>query len=57
MTPEILRDIGEALYGAKWQTSLARALDVDPRSVRYWLSGKHKINKRTAEAIKALKTG
>jgi len=55
MTPNELRAEGESIYGNHWQTKLARALAVDPRSVRYWLSGKHKINKRTAEAIKALK--
>jgi len=55
MTPDELRAAGGKLYGKQWQTPLARALEVDPRSVLYWLSGKHKINKRTADAIKALK--
>jgi hypothetical protein len=55
MTPDELRAAGEFLYGPKWQTPLALALDVDPRSIHNWLSGKHRINKRTEEAIKALK--
>jgi hypothetical protein len=55
MTPDELRATGESLYGTKWQTPLALALDVDPRSVRYWLSGKHKVNKRTEEAIRAIR--
>ena len=54
MTPDELRSTGESLFGQHWQTPLAKALDVDPRSVRYWLSGKHKINRRTEEAILAL---
>jgi hypothetical protein len=54
MTPEELRHCGEKLYGNQWQSKLADALEVDPRSVRYWLSGKHKINKRTADAIRTL---
>ena len=54
MTPDELRSTGESLFGPHWQTPLAKAWDVDPRSIRYWLSGKHKINKRTEEAILAL---
>ncbi len=40
MTPADLRRYGEALYGPRWQTSLARALDVSDRTMRYWLSGR-----------------
>jgi hypothetical protein len=54
MTPEELRKIGLALYGTDWQVHLAAALRVSTRSIRYWLSGKHKINKRTEGAIAAL---
>ena len=55
MTPDELRSTGESLFGPHWQTPLAKALDVDPRSVRYWLSGKHKINKRTENVILGLR--
>ena len=55
MTPDQLRARGEKLYGKQWQSQFAEALGVDPRSMRDWLSGKHKINKRTADAINALK--
>ena len=38
-TPELLRAIGEALFGPRWQTDLAHHLDVNDRTVRRWLSG------------------
>ena len=31
--------IGTALYGPRWQTSLALALDVSDRTVRRWAAG------------------
>jgi hypothetical protein len=56
MTPSELRSIGEQLYGSRWQTKLARTLPVSPRSVRHWLSGKHKIREVIAHRIRSLKT-
>lgn len=38
MTPS-LHQIGEALYGPRWQSELARALDVSDRTVRRWAAG------------------
>ena len=35
----LLSEAGRALYGDQWQSDLARALDVDPRTVRRWASG------------------
>jgi hypothetical protein len=55
MSPADLRAAGEALFGPQWQTPLAKTLDVNPRSVRHWLSGKHKINTRTETLIRSLK--
>ena len=43
MTPTELRAAGEALYGARWQTALARALRVDARTVRKWAAGDRAI--------------
>lgn len=40
MTPDLLRAIGEAAYGERWQTPLAEAVGVRDRMVRYWLSGR-----------------
>lgn len=34
-----LSAIGEALYGPRWQTSLAQALQVSDRTVRRWAAG------------------
>lgn len=39
LSPELLRQVGEALYGEQWQTELARALDVNNRTVRRWVAG------------------
>ena len=38
MTPDLLRDAGEALYGPLWQSELARALGVNGRTVRRWMA-------------------
>ena len=54
MTPAELRKIGEQLYGPRWQSKLARALPVSPRTVRYWLSGKRAIRPMVAERIRSL---
>jgi hypothetical protein len=35
--------VGAALYGVTWQGSMARALGVSDRMVRYWLAGEHPI--------------
>jgi hypothetical protein len=40
LTPDDLREIGEALYGPwGWQTRLAEILEVDGSTVRRWVSG------------------
>ena len=39
MTPDLLRESGEALYGARWQSDLARDLGVSDRTVRRWAVG------------------
>jgi DNA-binding transcriptional regulator YdaS (Cro superfamily) len=37
--PAGLKLVGLALYGHRWQSSLARDLGVSVRVVRYWASG------------------
>jgi hypothetical protein len=55
MTPSEPRQIGEHLYGPRWQTKLARALPLKTtRTIRYWLSGKRKIRPLVAERIRGL---
>jgi hypothetical protein len=39
LTPATLNRIGTALFGGYWQTQLADALGVNPRTVRRWVSG------------------
>ena len=41
MTPDLLREAGEALYGASWQAELARDLGVSDRTMRRWAAGTH----------------
>ena len=36
---QLLRDAGEALYGPRWQSDLARDLGVAGRTIRRWLAG------------------
>lgn len=43
MTPEQLQMAGSLLYGNQWQTDLARALGIDSRRIRDWLSGRRPI--------------
>ena len=35
---DLLRFVGEALYGERWQSRLAADLGVSDRAIRYWLS-------------------
>jgi plasmid maintenance system antidote protein VapI len=35
----LLREAGEALWGARWQTEAARALEVSDRTMRRWVAG------------------
>jgi hypothetical protein len=39
MTPDLLREAGQALYGPRWTTDLARDLDVADRTMRRWSAG------------------
>lgn len=54
MTPAELREIGERLFGPSWQSSLARALPVNPRTVRRWLNGNRSIRPVLANRIRQL---
>lgn len=39
MTPADLETRAEAIYGRDWQSSLARRIRVDARTVRRWKAG------------------
>lgn len=43
MTADLLRRAGEALWGSRWQTAMAEALDVSERTVRRWASGEYPV--------------
>jgi DNA-binding transcriptional regulator YdaS (Cro superfamily) len=43
MTPADLAGFGRLLYGPRWQTELARACGVTPRTMRHWASGARPI--------------
>ena len=50
MTPDQFRKLGEALYGPRWQSSLAHELQLADRTVRRWAAG-NPISKRMEEAL------
>lgn len=39
MTPELFRQVGEALYGPEWRMPLSRDLGVNYLTIRRWQSG------------------
>lgn len=43
MSPALLHSIGNALYGPRWQSELARDLGVSDRTVRRWSAGEHQV--------------
>ena len=43
MTPNQLRKAGTELFGDNWQTPLAAALEVNPRTVRRYFAGDQPI--------------
>jgi hypothetical protein len=54
MTPALLRQAGEALYGARWQSDLARDLKVADRTIRRWDSGSHPMPNGLGKELRAL---
>ena len=54
MNPTILRAVGEALYGPRWQADLARDLGVADRTMRRWLAGAYPIPPPIAAELRAL---
>lgn len=39
----LLAECGEALYGPRWQSDLARDLGVSDRTMRRWVAGTHDV--------------
>lgn len=40
---QLLIDAGEALYGSRWQSELARDLEVSVRTMQRWVSGEQPV--------------
>jgi len=57
MTPDDLATAGRALYGDRWQTSLARDLHVSDRTMRRWLAGEFAIPAAVAAELRAVLIG
>ena len=43
MSRLLLVEVGGALYGARWQSELARNLGVSDRTVRRWVAGTSEV--------------
>ena len=54
MTNEEFCAAGERLYGYGWQTALSKALGVNDRTVRRWVSGSTDIPKMVETAVNSL---
>ena len=50
----LLREVGEALYGPRRQSDLARALGVSDRTMRRWIAGEFSIPDGLAAELRAL---
>jgi hypothetical protein len=54
MTPDELATAGRALYGERWQTSLAHDLHVSDRTMRRWLTGESPIPAGVVTELRAV---
>ena len=53
MTPEELAEVGEALFGAQWQTDLAKAIGRSLRSMVQLAAGERAVTREIAEELAA----
>lgn len=54
MTPDLLRTIGTILFGQRWHTDLANAVDVSERTVRRWAVGDSPVPPGVGEELAVL---
>jgi hypothetical protein len=54
MTPDDLAAAGRALYGERWQTSLAHDLHVSDRTLRRWLAGDSPIPEHVGSEVRTV---
>ena len=57
MTPTLLREVGEAIYGPRWQSELSRALAVSDRTMRRWLAGVNDVPDAVRAELRVLAQG
>jgi len=43
VSSRLLKRVGEALYGPRWQSEVARDLEVSDRTVRRWVDGSYDV--------------
>lgn len=48
---QLLARVGVLLYGERWQSDLAKDLEIDPRRMRQWLAGERPIRADTPERL------
>ena len=48
---KLLRDAGEALYGPRWQTELARDLQASEHAIRQWVNGADDVPRKIELAL------
>lgn len=54
MSTNLLTEIGEALYGPRWQTDLSRDLGISDRTMRRWAAGDGEPSRGVWNEIQAL---
>ena len=54
MTPDDLRTLGEAMYGPRWQSQVARDVGVQFRTVARWAVGDTKISPEKAGLLRSI---
>jgi hypothetical protein len=54
VTPALLRECGEALYGDQWMAALARDLEVSDRTMRRWVAGDFAIPPTLTTELRAI---
>lgn len=50
----MLREVGEALYGPRWQADIARDIQVADRTVRRWAAGANKVPMSVLTELRAV---
>jgi hypothetical protein len=51
---DMLRAVGEAIYGDNWQSPLARDLGVDGRTIRFWVAGTRPVSDAAVRKLPAI---